>query len=370
MSRGGSKFSLTSRIAGLIKNSRQNTILRRITKVMAVFVVFITTYALILPALTLSSVSVTVSDTSLGDNASFTYTVSNVSYSDSTYSGHLYVSFSNLSVDAIKSSNYTITVELPDGIEVPSGLQNTTLYGSAGSVSNAFTYVYTYDDTTGTWSAVITFSQSFLESYSGTTVDGYFELDATIDSSSWDSTNHEIDLTIGTATLIISEEEISTASNETPNADVSVSKSAGNFDASTNSITYTVYVSSTAGTTDVVNIADTLTLNGLTADSITIDSVTYNGTAISSGGSATSSTYTATTDASNGSLSMTLYNMDANSTYVITYTVVLSGTDLDENTNVVNAVKASTTDDGRTSSGTTISDRDTQTKTVSYIVLS
>ncbi len=370
MSRGGSKFSLTSRIAELIKNSRQNTILRRITKVMAVFVVFITTYALILPALTLSSDSVTVYESSLGTNASFTYTISNVSYSDSTYSGHLYVSFSSLSVDAIKDSNYTITVALPDGLEVPSGLQNTTLYGSAGSVSNAFTYVYTYDDTTGIWSATITFSDSFLSSYSGTTVDGYFELDANIDSSNWDKTDHELEFTIGTATLTISEEDISTASNETPNADVSVSKSAGNFDASTNSITYTIYVSSTAGTTDVVNIADTLTLNGLTADSITIDSVTYNGTAISSGSAASSSTYTATTNASSGSLSMTLYNMDANSSYTIKYTVYLSGTDLDENTDVVNAVNASTTDKDWTSGGTTISDGDSVTKTVSYNVLS
>lgn len=370
MSSGGSEFSLTSRIAELIKNSRQNTILRRITKVMAVFVVFITTYALILPALTLSSDSVTVYDTSLGDNASFTYTVSNVSYSDSTYSGHLYVSFSRLSVDVIKNNNYTITVALPDGLEVPTGLQNTTLYGSAGSVSDAFTYVYTYDDTTGIWSATITFSESFLASYSGTTVDGYFELDANIDSSNWDKTDHALEFTIGTATLTISEEDISTASNETPNADVSVSKSAGNFDASTNSITYTIKVTSTAGTTDVVSISDALTLNGLTAESITIDSVTYNNTTISSGSEATSSTYTATTDASSGSLSMTLYNMDANSTYVITYTVVLSGTDIDENTNVSNAATASTTDDSWTSSGTTITDGASVTKTVSYNVLS
>ncbi|MCD7804668.1 MAG: hypothetical protein LUH03_05885 [Oscillospiraceae bacterium] len=297
--------------------------------------------------------------TASDSTASWTYT-NNASYSDGELTVGLRLDFS-ADRDSL-NSNTTYYIDLPEDIVVPESALSGTHEGTNDDGKVAFTYQY-IDNGDGTYSIAITYLASYLNSITDDPVACYIDYKSYIfDYDEDDLGTDGVKITFEDGSYVtITYEEISSDDNESLYQDLTISKNATYYNASTNSITYTVTISSLTGT-GVITLKDALSIVNnnsslySTADIKSIDvtgvqyqiytlSYTYDnngttyyvyewknsGSTTETNGEITTSTatgtYSYTTDTSTDSLSVTLspltgatddYTSDR---YVITYTV-------------------------------------------------
>ncbi len=312
----------------------------------------------------------TVHDSNTFRNHS-TITYTNATYDGTEFTAQLTVTFTDLETDYIKRQNYTINYYLPDGVSPPADYDGSELsgYDSAGNLG--FTYYYK-QDSNGNWYVEINFVQSYIDS-AGSTVSGNFSFTATIDSTSWDDNKGLVIKYKDQTVLTIPASEITWEQGTSVYHDLSVTKSASSYDAATNSITYTVTVTSDKGTEGNVSLSDVLTLpSGLTVESVTLDSITYK-TGVDQYGNYTSSTDETSTysssfnyNSSDYTTSLTLGTMAAGSSYVIKYTVTFDEISAGNYSEKVGNKVTASSDDSVTG---TIEDTAEKSVTVTYKIL-
>jgi len=277
-------------------------------------------------------------------------TATDATYEDETYTAYLNITFT-VDVSEMTADSRSCSFTLPEGISPPSSYNGGTLIGTDASGKQAFTYVYV-EDASGNWTVEITFDSDY-DFGSNNTVDCYISFWATIDSSlRQDDDSLKVKFS-DEVTLDIPASKITTNDNETPDNNISVSKSSSGYNAATNTITYTVTVSSTKGTGSDITLEDILTASGVDIASVTLDSVKYYDL-VNSGWTTINETDLTNTYASSftydettGAITLILSELTVQditdyygSEYVITYTVTLDSTDVDISGTVGNSVTA------------------------------
>ncbi|MCD7888738.1 MAG: prealbumin-like fold domain-containing protein [Oscillospiraceae bacterium] len=194
----------------------------------------------------------TVSDSS----ASWTYT-NNASYSDGELTVGLKLDFS-VDKDSL-GSDTTYYIDLPEDIVVPESALSGTHEGTDDNGNVAFIYQY-IDNGDGTYSIAITYLASYLEKATDP-VACYINYKSYIfDYDENDLGTDGVTITFEDGSEVtITYEEISSDDNESLYQDLTISKNASYYNASTNSITYTVTISSLTGT-GVITLEDALSI--------------------------------------------------------------------------------------------------------------
>ncbi len=378
------KRSLTNIITNFIMQSRRNKVWRRVTNMLAVLVVFVTTYMLILPAITATAASITVS---------------NVTYSDASFDGTDYTAELNVtftaSVKDILKNDYKLTYQLPTNISVPSDYkEGSILYDDSNS---KFTYYY-YTDSNGNWWMEFTFLESYISQFSVDTSDetddvtltGHFGFTAEMGADTYE-VGKGIEVKFSDSLVVtIPDSDIEYGESATGTSDINVEKSASSYDSANNCITYTVTVSSTKGTEGEITLSDVLSSlpSGLTVKDVSVSSVAYqaydsNGSlsgsssTLSEGSAAGSSTYTQTYAADAG-LTVVLpqlygtANSDGSGTasyggqYMVTYTVYFDNIKANVSSYVNNTASATSSN---SSSGNVIVDSASVSTYVEHTVI-
>ena len=301
----------------------------------------------------------------LAQEADVVWSYNSVTYDDGSFDVSFHVDFTNLPVSTITTDNYTFYLSLPDGVTVPSTLVGTyyTGYDNDGNAAFKYSFVQASDST---WQIEIIFDESYVANASDTLVDGYVNFSGTYtlqDKNAGDTS--EIKIYSGDeVVLIINGEDVSTEDNENWLSDISVEKSGSGYDKTTNSITYTIVISSENGTQNEINLSDAIsfidnsTYSGtdLSVKSITIDSVTYyanyynngyynDGSSVSYTSSTSSTGVTITLPALSGTSGSTeQYTTTNGDCYVIVYTVKFSTPSSGEYSTSINNTATVTTD--------------------------
>ncbi len=356
-------------LAAFIKEARKNRIWRYATSMLAVLIVFVTVYVLILPGVTLTSSELTP-----------TLSIANMTVTDATYDGdeytaNFYITLADITTADVDSST-TYYVVLPEGVTLEN-YSGSTLTGYDSNNTAAFTYTYAYAEDTGVLYAAVTFLDSYLSSAGDTLTGGWFKYSAEISSSNLDE-NYNIELKAGNVEYTVTYDKITvTSTDSNPAGDLSVTKSASSYDSSTNSITYTVTVSSLKGTVSDISLEDTIT-STLGVSSVDVTSVQYYYTSDEWGNISQAEDVTNSVTASYSSedkvLSMTLPALTSGagygSKYVIKYTVYLDDiTDYSITSTVGNSAEATANTGWTGNGGGTVTSEGSANVTVSFDML-
>ncbi|MCC8195476.1 MAG: prealbumin-like fold domain-containing protein [Ruminococcus sp.] len=241
----------------------------------------------------------------------------------------LILNFSSLTVGGSYPTTYAVA--LPEGV-VPNVDLNTAIDAKDSSPDFTMTFVKGDD---GIYYVIITFDVT--EETSVTT--GYVSFEAVYANSSTD-----VPITITYTdetefTIEITSEDIESDGNATYDADVNVKKTSASYDFTTNSVTYTVTVSSTKGTGGDITLTDLLAATGLTTKDVSIVSVTLNGEDVTG-----NSTYYTATLTSAESFTVTLKELGAGGIYVITYTIYFDNESTEISATLTNIANAEVED--------------------------
>lgn len=347
------------------------------------------------------------------ENSSVTWTASNVSYEDGSFTLELLATFtlSGLQIQPTNGEYATYYIYLPSGVTVSDDMLGVKMNGTDES-STTVTYHYYYRvDANGDYYIEIVFDEA--DYYNANNVDQ--ELTGKIDyshyaiaASSVGTEDGNVTISYGDgAKITIPANEIDKGDSESWLQDISISKSSASYDLTNNSITYTVYISSTSGTgvitlDDVMSVVANQSYSGsLTVTNVTVDSVYYqqniyysneygswsswnSETEVTSSNSTIDSNTTAGSDynvsdtpTSGSDVTITLAplaggdgnNISGTSTtadrYVITYTVTFEEGSSTIDASVINEATATATKDGDTVTDEATSIRRVSTSTVS-----
>ncbi len=221
---------------------------------------------------------------------SVTWEASNVSYDDGSFTLELFTNFTITGEDIQPTGTgtdiqyATYYIYLPDGVTVDSSILDQQYTGTNSSgTENTFHYYYEYDDASGQYYIKIVYD---IESYyTGKTG----ELNGKIDYTNYSISAEDVTPGTGTVTIaygsgydiVIPTSEIEREENESWLQDLTISKSSQSYDLDSNSITYTIYITSTSGTgvitlEDVMSVVTNQSYSGsLTVESIEVNSVEY-----------------------------------------------------------------------------------------------
>ncbi|MCC8196881.1 MAG: hypothetical protein LIO49_08855 [Ruminococcus sp.] len=342
----------------------------------------------------------TATSSNLEDVATVSWSYTGATYDDGSFYIDFRIDFTGLSVDTITSDNYTLYLTLPDGVTIPSNLVGYTFDGHDKSGKVAFTYSFV--QVGDTWQVVLVFDESYVSSATGTLVDGYVTFEGLYSlQDKNDGETTEINIYSGdTVVITIDGDDVTTDDDENWLGDISVEKSsASGYSTSTNSITYTVVISSKNGTQNSISLTDAIdfannnsNFGTLSVKSITIDSVKYYTDYYNSSYYTGNSKDVSVTNTSTDGVSITLDALSGTSTsvnsntqgdcYVITYTVYFNTPESgDYNTSISNSATAtSDTDAGEIkdssevtknavgSSVTKTGDYDADTNTITWTI--
>lgn len=301
--------SLTNRTKNALQKQKRKKRWQKVLSVLAAVVVFITTYMLILPAITLEKGDLictieehthteecyaaneetgekelvctieehthkddcySVEDESdensvvlLDNSTSSVLPVKTISGEGTTYDPvtdtfttkvKIEFEFTTGTVMPVADTTYTYTY--PSGIEIPDeviqkGIQ--TLYDGE---QQAGTYQFIKNGD-GTYSVQIIFNSSYIEG-AGETVTGYVQFEG---SFAKEDMNEDGNIVVGAddATVLVPGEKISYPKDETESYNIDVSKS-GSWVKDGDQLVYTVYVRTTKGTPDPIDFSDTITI--------------------------------------------------------------------------------------------------------------
>lgn len=177
----------------------------------------------------------------------------------------------NITRQDILDANYLYNYNLPAGIIIPDSLLNKSYIGYASDGSEGFDYQYTINNDNGNYSILIDFRSDYVADHEQ--FKGYLNFSAIAGAEAWkDNTGYEFKFN-DTVTVIIPPEQISHPDNQTLHYDMNVNKGASAYDYANNKITYTVKVNSTKGTPNPIDFTDTLTADGLTIKNVTLGKV-------------------------------------------------------------------------------------------------
>ncbi|MCD7823698.1 MAG: prealbumin-like fold domain-containing protein [Oscillospiraceae bacterium] len=353
-------------------------------------------------------------------NTTVTWTASNVSYDNGTFTLELLANFTITGTQiqptyvagtTTVESYATYYIYLPDGVEVAESILGEQQLGTNESGGNVtFHYYYRYDQTTDSYYIEVVFDVPEYYTANNSNV----ELTGKIDYSHY--TISAEDVTPGSGSIIITygdvveivipTSEIDKEENESWLQDITVTKASQAYDTATNSITYTVYISSTSGSgvitlDDVMSVVANQSYSGsLTVESVDVESVYYqqniyysdnygnswtswsSGTQVTSSGNAIESTttvgsdYTVSDTPTTGSdVTITLAplagatpdgtTITTGDRYAITYTVTFEPSSGTIDATVTNDATATSTKDGDTVTDEATSTRRVSTSTVS-----
>ncbi|MGN0517632.1 MAG: hypothetical protein ACI4II_02780, partial [Acutalibacteraceae bacterium] len=171
----------------------------------------------------------------------------------------------------IVAANYLYYYNLPAGIIIPESLLNNSYIGYASDGSEGFDYQYTINNDNGNYSILIDFRSDYVADHAQFT--GYLNFSAFAGDNAWkDNTGYEFKFN-DTVTVTVPPDAISHPDNETLHYDINVNKSASAYDYDNNKITYTVTVYSAKGTPNPIDFMDTLTADGLNIKNVTLGKV-------------------------------------------------------------------------------------------------
>lgn len=149
----------------------------------------------------------------------------------------------------------------PEGITVPDDVVSKGAQNLYDGDTLAGTYQFIKNED-GTYSVRVIFNENYVNE-SGDKVTGYVQFEG---SFSKEDVNEEGDIVVGgdNATILVPGEEITYPADETESYDIDVSKS-GSWVQDGDKLVYTVYVRTTKGTPDSINFTDKITVpDGLT----------------------------------------------------------------------------------------------------------
>lgn len=301
--------SLTNHTKNALQKQKRKKRWQKVLSVLAAVVVFVTTYMLILPAITLEKGDLictieehthteecyaaneetgekelvctieehthkddcySVKDESdensvllLDDSPASVLPVTNLSGNGTIYnpitdmfSTQVRIDFQFNATTGMPTAGTTYTYTYPSGIEIPDeviqkGIQ--TLYDGD---KQAGTYQFIKNDD-GTYSVQIIFASSYIAS-AGETVKGYVQFEGSFNK---EDMNEKGDIVVGVddATILVPGNEIKYPKDETESYNIDVSKS-GSWVQDGDQLVYTVYVRTTKGTPDPIDFSDTITI--------------------------------------------------------------------------------------------------------------
>lgn len=360
---------------GYVKQQQKRKLWQRIVSTLVCIVVFCTTYALILPAITLSDGTYSENSILVGKNDDLAVkTTGSAVYDPSkdVYNVSLRLDFSltEAEISAALTNGTPFAIKLPSSISVPSTELGRVYYGKDDASNQAFVYTFV-QDTNGVYYIEIEFLQAYVDTMAeGSTADVYIEFNSSISGDALtESGGLDLKFSDGVE-LEIPSNSITYPDNTTHNYDIDVSKSVAE-DKTAGTLTYTITVKSTKGTPDAITLSDILADNGAIPSKLSNLSVTK--TVLNSSYQETTSVPTGVTyDYSGGKLDMTLPQLVDDDTiysqwYTITYTVPVDSIDPGSERTYDNSVTATSTD---STTGETVTDDASVTKTVTNNVLS
>lgn len=301
--------SLTNRIKNVLQKHKRKKRWQNVLSVLAAVVVFVTTYMLILPAITLEkgdlictieehthteecyatneetgeaelicaieehthtddcySVEDEVDENSvvlLDDSPASDLPVTKISGEGTkydpvtdTFTTKVKIDFQFNKTTGLPTAGKTYTYTYPSGIEIPDEVIKNGAHDLYDVDRVAGTYQFFKNDD-GTYSVQIIFNNSYIEG-AGETVIGYVQFEG---SFSKEDMNEKGDIVVGAddATVLVPGEEIEYPAGETESYNIDVSKS-GSWVQDGDQLVYTVYVRTTKGTPDPISFSDTITI--------------------------------------------------------------------------------------------------------------
>ncbi|MCD7772076.1 MAG: prealbumin-like fold domain-containing protein [Oscillospiraceae bacterium] len=331
----------------------------------------------------------------LTDYAVLDWGYEKVTYDSGTFTINSNITFDGLTKEEIVDANYTFNLSVPSGVEIADILIGVPVDGTVNGYSgNAFTFTI-YGDGSGGYYIKVDFNENYITTLAeNSTLSGYMKFKATFGLDDIDTTNPE-KVVVGTSQelqITIGAEDIETTDpGDNWLADLTVVKSAGSYNSTYNTITYTVTVWSEKGTNgNKITLDDVLTITNfssyintdVTIKSIDVNSVTYYPcygwdnlmTWAAAAETVDSSEYEI--DTNGNTLTVTLPALIGKSDtyssydyqgdcYVIEYTVTLDPESAEYYSEIANKATATTE-----SEGGTVTDYDIETKTVSSHVVS
>lgn len=322
-------------------------------------------------------------------NSTVSWTASNVSYANGTFTMELLTNFTINSKDVTSGATYY--VYLPEDFEVSSDAIDYEYTGTDTDNNEAFHYYFEVDSQGNYYIKIVFDIQSYVDSVSGTST----TLKGKIDYKQYSIKGEDVDDSYNEGYVVFDDSlDIKVSVNDVTHddddswiLDINVTKSAAKYNSETNSITYTIEVSSTLGTGDTITISDILKLynnlsytDELSVEKIEVDSVTYqvytkdqygnmNWTDADYTSTSINYSYTYGNTTKGEELTITLpqlYGATSNNSYTSTsdrfeikYTVYFDDTDGAVSSSVINKA-----------SGTSTKDGDTQSSESSYVTVS
>ncbi len=268
-----------------------------------------------------------------------------------------YTDYYQAAVAAGSEIEYTYVYYIPDVFEDADLTKSLTEVVASNSTLVAYWYEIKYDEDAQQYYVVFYFNEDYFSS--GETVSElYFYVSGTVEEwyySTKDSS--DIVIPVDGVEYTIDSEDIDTPDNQSTVADISVTKEReGDYDADTNSITYTIKVSSEKGTNGkTIDLEDVLTVY-YGGSSFSYKYIEYSSVTIttSNGNTLTGSDYGLAINDSDGTLTLSnLPALEAGGYYIITYTVYFDTSNtLNFSGTVDNSVTATTDDNGLTDTAT------------------
>lgn len=361
-------------VRGYSKGKRRHKLWQRIVSSLICVVVFCTTYALILPAITMETAEATllseISGTSLNTAGKVEVTGGTAEYdpNSDSFSLSLRLDFT-LSKTEIDNANGSFSYTLPDSVSIPDSKLGMELFGKDETGAVAFQYQF-LKDTDGTYYIEIQFLDSYVTNMTGSSADVYIAFNSTVSKDAFTENGNLVIKDDDGTIVTIPAENVDFPDNETVNYDLSTSKT-GVYDKFTGLITYTIKVKSYDGTPDPITLTDIMAATGATVSGIS--NLTVNKTVVDSNWqSSTSVVADYTSSYSNGTLNLTLPGLTETTEgyqyqeYTITYTVDASGLEAGASAQYNNNVTVTSTDP---TTGETVKGTGTSYVTVSNSVL-
>ncbi len=301
--------SLTNHTKNALQKQKRKKRWQKVLSVLAAVVVFVTTYMLILPAITLEKGDLictieehthteecyaaneetgekelvctieehthkddcySVKDESdensvllLDDSPASVLPVTNLSGNGTIYnpitdmfSTQVRIDFQFNATTGMPTAGTTYTYTYPSGIEIPDEVIQKGTQNLYDGDKKAGTYQFIKNDD-GTYSVQIIFASSYIAS-AGETVKGYVQFEGSFNK---EDMNEKGDIVVGVddATILVPGNEIEYPKDETESYNIDVSKS-GSWVQDGDQLVYTVYVRTTKGTPDPIDFSDTITI--------------------------------------------------------------------------------------------------------------
>ena len=188
---------------------------------------------------------------------------SNVTYDplSDLYSANLRIQFTSFIYQIYEVPDHSFLYEIPDGVIIPDNILDIKFVRDGNDITtgrNLFNYTFIYDDATDRYYILVEFDlNDFSDLPDSTEVGGFIEFSASFARSAVDE-NGDIKVKFSDdVDIYINRDVISTPDNSTVDKDIETNKQASyNYD--TDTITYTVYVTSEKGTYDEINIEDSI----------------------------------------------------------------------------------------------------------------